>query len=345
MNYNLAFIGFGVVGQGFAEILQEKKTILKKYYNLDYSVVAISDPVKGSVYQPKGLELNQILSLVKEQKSINNYTEGIKGWDSIKTIKESNANVIVEVTPTNINTGEPGLTYIKIAINLGKHVITTNKGPIALAYNELLTLSKKKGVFIKFEGTVLSGTPVISLGLESLAGIEIKEVRGILNGTTNYILTEMEMGKTYDEALKEAQRLGYAEAKPDADVEGWDALAKILIVANVVMGGNLKVTDVARVGITEITQEDIKSAKSEGNRWKLIGKTWREGNKIKAKVAPEKVGQENFLFNVNGVKNAITFVTDTLGDVTIVGQGAGKKETGTAILTDLLNIHRLLKGR
>ncbi len=343
MKYKIAIIGFGTVGQGFAEILDEKGNWFKEKYGLDFNVVAISDPIKGSVYAEQGLDLTKILSLTKETGKIDSYSEGIKGLDSIHTITDTNANVIIESSPTNIETGDPGITHIKTALNNKKHVITTNKGPVALAYRELAKLADENGVFFKFEGTVISGTPALNLGLETLAGTKIQEIKGILNGTTNYILTEMERGKTYDEVLKEAQRLGYAEAKPDADVEGWDALAKVLILGNVIMESNLKVKDVDRTGITGITLQDIQQAKSENKRYKLIGKVRKENGEIKASVSPEKLDIEDSLAQVNGVLNALTFVTDELQEVTIVGPGAGRRETGFSLLTDLLNIHRLIE--
>ncbi|MCK4307620.1 homoserine dehydrogenase [candidate division WOR-3 bacterium] len=352
MKYKIAIIGFGTVGQGFAEILEEKGVWLKERYGLDFDVVAISDPVKGSVYadpsrhgtgREHGLDLKKILSLIKETGKIDSYSEGIKGWDSVRTITDTNSNVIAEASPTNIETGEPGITHIRSALNNKKHVITTNKGPVALAYRELAKLASENEVFFRFEGTVISGTPALNLGLEALAGIKIQEIRGILNGTTNYILTEMESGKTYEEVLREAQRLGYAEAKPDADVEGWDALAKVLILANVVMGGNLRVQDIERTGITGITLQDIQEAKSENKRYKLIGKVRKENGGIKASVRPEKLNIGDSLAQVNGVLNALTFVTDELREVTIVGPGAGRRETGFSLLSDLLNIHQLLE--
>jgi homoserine dehydrogenase len=222
-------------------------------------------------------------------------------------------------------------------------VITTNKGPIALFYRELSDLARRTGRFLKFEGTVLSGTPAINLSSLSLAGADIREIRGIVNGTTNYILTQMDMGKGYDEALLEAQRLGYAEAKPDADVEGWDALAKIVILADVVMGGELKVSDVEREGIRGITPAQIGDARLEHKRYKLIARAWREAGRIRARVAPEKIGEEDLLFHISGVANGIEFLTDVLSRVAIIGPGAGRRETGFALLNDLLSIHRVLE--
>lgn len=345
MKYKLAFIGFGTVGQGLAEILSEKKEELEKRYGLEYSVVAISDPIKGCIYDAEGLNMEQILNLAKKNAKLDNYSTGIKSWDSLRTIKESNANVIVEVSYTNIETGEPGLTHIREALSHQKHVITTNKGPVALAYRELLGLARANNVSFRFEGAVLAGTPALNLSLEAMAGIRIKEIKGLVNGTTNYILTEMERGRTYQEVLKEAQELGYAEAKPDADVEGWDAVAKAVILANSVMGGNIKVSDVEREGITQITLEKVSEAKTEDSCWKLICRVWQEDDAIKAKVSPEKVPLTDFLANVKGATNALTFVTDYLGEVTIVGPGAGRKETGFSLLSDLLAIHRLEPGK
>ena len=343
MIYKIAFIGFGVVGQGLATLLKEKRESLEKKFGLKYIVTAISDPIKGCVYQEEGLDLERILAFVEKDGNINNYEKGIKGWDSVKTITDSNADVIVEVSPTNIENGEPGITHIRTALNRGKHVITTNKGPIALFYRELADLALKNNVALKFEGTVLSGTPAINLSLDTLAGADVQEVKGIMNGTTNYILTKMAEGQSYDVVLKEAQRLGYAETKPDADVKGWDAQAKIVILANVLMGANLKPGDVPTQGITEIGLDKIDQAKKNRKRYKLIGRAWKEGDKIKATVSPEIVGTGDFLYHVTGVTNALTFSTDVLGKVTIVGPGAGKQETGFSLLVDLVSIHGAFK--
>ncbi len=339
MSYRLAFIGFGVVGQGLAKLLVEKRGYLKNNFGLEYTVTAVSDPVKGSVYQEEGLDLVKILEQVEKDGDVGGYDKGIKGWDSLKTINDTNADVIIEVSPTNIETGEPGVSHIRAALGKKKNVITTNKGPVALFHKELSELAKKNGVVLKFEGTVLSGTPAINLSLDALAGADVREIKGIMNGTTNYMLTKMAEGQSYDEVLKEAQRLGYAETKPDADVKGWDAQAKIVILANVVMGGVLAPNDVHTEGITQITLDDIEKARKDGKRYKLIGHAWKESGKVMARVSPQLVSADDFLYHVDGVINALTFDTDVLGKVTIVGPGAGKKETGFSLLVDLLNMH------
>jgi len=337
----LVLIGCGVVGQGLLEIILRKK--------LDILVVAISDFKKGSICCSDGLSLTKVLDLLESGKSLEDYTceneccngKLQKGWDALETIKNCDADIMAEMTYTDIKTGQPATKHIEAALTKGMHVTTTNKGPAALQYNRLSKLAADKGVKFLIEGTVMSGTPVFNLARECLAGCEITEVKGILNGTTNYILTKMEQeGWSYEDALKKAQELGYAEADPTADVEGYDALAKVVILSNVLLGGNVTPDDVPCEGISKITLEDIKAAAAEGMRYKLIGSTKRDGDKIIASVKPMKLPLTDPLTGVNGANNALTFDTDLMGKITIQGAGAGKIETGFSIYVDLLNIIR-----
>lgn len=340
MIWRIGLIGLGNVGQGFIRILAEKKEILKKRYGFEYKVIAIADPIKGNAYAEDGLDLREIIKLLDEKGDIKNFP-GYKDFDSIKLASEMDLDIVVEVTPTNVETGEPGLTHIKTALENGRHVVTSNKGPIAIAYRELTELAKKKNVILRFEGVVMSGTPAISLAREALAGCDILEIEGILNGTTNYILSKMEEGMSYNEALKEAQRLGYAEADPTADVEGWDAAVKTVVLANTLMDANLTIKDIDRVGITGITMDDVKKALEEGRRIKLLARIYREDDEVKASVKPTQVSLDHPLASIMGVTNAVTFTTDHLGRVTLIGPGAGRIETGQAILSDILYIHRM----
>jgi homoserine dehydrogenase len=341
LHFKLAFIGFGTVGQGLTEIFLEKKDMLADKFDFHWTVVAVSDIMKGSVYDENGLDMKKILDLVKSGKKLDEYPTGIKGLDSISTIKETNANTIIEVTFTDVKTGEPALTHIKTALNEGKNVISTNKGPVVKQAVEILELAKSKNVHYGFEGVVLSGTPALNLARCALAGNDIKSFKGILNGTTNYILTQMEAGKSYEDALKKAQELGYAEADPTGDVEGLDALGKVVILTNVVLGKKITWKDVERKGITEITKGEVEKATAEGKRWKLIGSAEIQSDgSVKARVWPEKLLLSDPLAGVSGATNALTYFTDELGPVTIVGPGAGRRETGFALLIDLLEINR-----
>ncbi len=342
MKNKIALIGFGTVGQGLCEILLDKNDELNRQYGFEWDVVAISDITKGSVFDPNGLDVKQCLDIVNNNNSLDQYDSGsdiATGWDALKTISESNADIICELSYTDVKTGEPATNHCRKAFENGKHVVTSNKGPAALNYVELKSIADQNNVQFLIEGTVASGTPVLNLIHGPLAGCQISTIKGILNGTTNYILTEMEAGASYTETLQKAQDLGYAEADPTGDVEGYDAMAKVIILANVVMGATLTPADVHREGITKISEKMIAEAKAEDSHWKLIGLVENTADGVKASVQPEKISSDHPLAGVSGATNALTFSTDLMGDITIIGAGAGKIETGFSILTDILAIH------
>ncbi len=336
----LLIIGFGTVGQGLAELLLDKGDRLASEFGFHWTVTGIADTAKGSVYNPAGVDLARALAAATEGTSLSRLDPGGCDWDAPTMIERAEADALVEVTYTDISTGQPATEHVRAALARGLDVATTNKGPVALAGRELLELASKRGKRFLFEGTVMAGTPLLNLVREGLTGAEISEVRGIFNGTTNYILTAMEGGMEYARALARAQELGYAEAVPDADVQGWDALAKVTILANMVLGADRKPTDSPCTGITDITLEDIAAARADGMRYKLIGRVWRDGGSVHASVAPTLVERQHPLAGVTGAANAATISSDALGEVTVVGPGAGRRETGFALLNDLLTIGR-----
>jgi homoserine dehydrogenase len=343
----IGLIGCGTVGQGLLEILLKKKEYLKNEFDFEAQVVAISDKLKGSLLLPDGINIEKILHLLEQGKNIGEYLEGKPNeadqMDALQVIELCNADIIAELTYTDIQTAEPATSHIKKALQTGKHVVTSNKGPAALFYDELKKSAGENNVYFRIEGTVMSGTPVFNLFEYGFAGNTIKEIKGILNGTTNFILSKMEEeGMDYEDALKLAQELGYAEADPTADVEGFDALAKIVILSNVLLGGNIRPSDAKREGITSISKEKILEAKKEGCRYKLIASTRKENGRIEASVAPQKLPLSDPLSGIMGANNALTFDLDLLGKVTIQGPGAGKIETGYSILIDMLAINRQL---
>jgi len=335
--YRLAIIGFGNVGQGFTQILRDEGAELAQQYGARFQIVAVCDLLKGSVHDPKGLDPAALLDSIAAATTLRG---GREAWDALQTIERSNADIVIELSYTDLKTGEPAITHVRRALELGKHVVTSNKGPIALKYPELKALAEKNGVEIGAEGTVMSGTPSLRMAQELLSAARIRKIQGILNGTTNYILTQMEAGATYTAALKDAQAKGYAEADPTGDVEGFDAAGKVVIMANLLMGQSLTLGEVDRQGITRLTSGDIAAAKAAGERWKLIGRVETIGDRTIASVKPTRLPIHHPLASVSGATNAITFSTDLLGDVTLVGPGAGRIETGYAIVGDLLAIHR-----
>ncbi|HTI15647.1 MAG TPA: homoserine dehydrogenase [Dictyobacter sp.] len=337
----LSILGFGVVGQGLAELLETKHNMLCQRYDVDVSLVSVANSRSGFIYCEDGLQIPLLLELARTRQPLTAHPQ-IRHWaDPLVGLRETRGDMLAEATGTNLRDAEPGISYIRAALQQGMHVITANKGPLALAGQELLALAHEHQVQLRFESTVMAGTPVISTAVEGLAGATITSIRGILNGTTNYILSAMAQGRDYAEVLADAQAQGYAEADPTADVEGYDAVAKVLILAAQLFGQTLKPDQVQRQGISSVTQADVQRAHSEGKRIKLIAsllQTAETGQLVQASVAPLALPLSDPLSQIDGVINAITLHTDTLGDVTISGSGAGRLQTGQGLLADLLAI-------
>jgi homoserine dehydrogenase len=339
--YRLALIGFGNVGQGFAQILHEQGTWLLEMFGVRFEIVAVCTNSRGSLYDPGGLNIETLLDAMQAHNTLTGIRALHTDWDGLRIAAESNADVLVEISHTDLETGEPATTIIRHALETGKHVVTANKGPTALHYPELLRIARENGVEIGVEATVMSGTPALNLGLGALAGAGVTRVQGILNGTTNYILTQMETGASYADSLAQAQDKGYAEADPTADVEGYDAAAKVVILANALMNLPLTMADINRTGISGLTSDDITQAQQAGERWKLIGMVEKQTtNGYLAQVQPVRLPLAHPLAGVSGATNAITYTTEVLGGVTLIGPGAGRQETGYGLLADLLAIHR-----
>ncbi|HEX9909228.1 MAG TPA: homoserine dehydrogenase [Thermoplasmata archaeon] len=332
----IILIGFGVVGQSFADLVGLQASMLAREYGLKPKIVAIVDR-KGAAVSPDGLDLNKALRSKKEKGSLALLGDDFyrDGRDSVDVIRDTECEVVVEATPTELTKGEPGLSHVRTAMKEGRHVICTNKGPLALAMPALIELAHHNKVMFKFSGTVGGGTPVLDFAKRCLEGSKIHSISGILNGTSNYILSEMAgAGAEMKTALAEAQRLGYAEADPTYDVGGFDTACKLVIVSNYVLGSSLSITDVRTEGITGVTAKDVQSAKARGKVVKLVGRM----DKV-AKVSPEEIPMAHPL-NVSGTFNAISFNTDPAGEITLVGKGAGGKETASSVMRDLIEIRR-----
>ena len=338
--YKLAIIGFGNVGQGLAKILVDRQALLEEKFGLHISIVAVCDLHKGSVSNADGLDPAELLSNIEQNGNLYEMQSEFSGWNAEETIAKSGADILVELAYTDLTTGEPALSHVKQALNNGMHVSMTNKGPVALAFPELRKIAADNNVQIGIEGTVMSGTPSLALGNEMLLAAGITKIQGILNGTTNYILCEMEKGLEYQTALKQAQKLGYAEADPSGDVNGHDASAKVVILGNLFMDLALTLSDIDCTGIAEITAKDIEQATEQNKHWKLIGTVEKTNTGFVASVKPEMIDKEHPLASISGATNAITYSTELLGDITLIGPGAGRLETGYAVIEDILSIHK-----
>jgi len=325
--------GFGVVGQSLVKLFDSRAEDLYVKYGLKPRIVGIFDS-KGSAVDVSGLELSKLVEVKKKFGTVKNYANTKNSMSGTEMLKNIEADVLIETTASNYKDAEPGMTHIMMAMKKGMHVISVNKGPLALAFPSLMELATYNQVMFKFSGTVGGGTPILDYAKNSLSGERITSFAGILNGTTNYILSNMTTGLSFDEALKDAKNKGYVEADESLDLDGLDAAAKLVILANWIMGMKVTMPDIDCVGIRKVTTDDIKKAAKKNCSIKLIASC----NK-KLIVEPKEVSNNDPLC-VNGTLNAIAFTSEHSGTQTIIGKGAGGMETASSILRDLLDIRK-----
>ena len=322
------------MGQALARILHQDRARLVKEYGFEPVVTTIVDS-EGFCTDASGLNLETALVVKQKHGTVRKYPgQGRRLSEPSEIISREEAEVLVETTPSNFKDGEPGLSHIKQALSTGKHVVTSNKGPLVLAMPALLEFAAHKRRKMLFSATVGAGTPFLSFASKALPGLKILRIRGILNGTTNYILTKMdEEGISFSTALVEAQAKGYAEANPRNDVEGIDTAAKIVILGNLILKRNLSLQSIKITGISKVTNKELKQARTSGHRVKLVG----ELSQSSQGVRPEEVAMNDPIC-VPGTLNALTVSTERGGDMTLIGLGAGGDQTASAIIRDLVDI-------
>ncbi len=325
--------GFGIVGQSLAKLIESRSEDLYARYGLKPRLVGVFDR-GGSAVETSGLDLTKLLQAKKKFGTVKNYTKLKNKQTGIDMINNLDADVLVEATVSNYKDAEPGMTHITTAMRHGLHIISVNKGPLALAFPSLMELATYNQVFLRFSGTVGGGTPILDYAKNSLLGERITSFDGILNGTTNYILTNMTNGMSFQEALKDAKERGYVEADESLDLDGFDAAAKLVILANWVMGLKVTMPDIKCTGIRNVNTNDIKNATSKKCAIKLIASCNKD-----LVVGPKEISTEDPLC-VNGTLNAISFTSEHSGTQTIIGRGAGGIETASSILRDLIDIRQ-----
>lgn len=341
MHYNLALIGFGNVARALARLLLRKQEFLKSTYDIIFSCTGIATGRHGFAVNPSGIEIEKALSLVESGESILPLSS-FHVSDSLSVIQHSQAHVMFENSPVNHKTGQPALDHIRFALEKGMHVITANKGPVVHGYRELTALATSMGKTFGFESTVLGGAPLFSVFRETFPLAELSSFKGILNATTNVILSRMENGESYEDALKYCQSIGVAETDPTNDVDGWDAAIKVAALVTVLMDKPLTPEQVNPTGIRGITPELISRAKAEGKRYKLVCSAEKDGDKLKASVAPELVDSSSPLYGMMNSSTGATFRTDVLPDYSITitereGMSGGPVETAYGLFADFVN--------
>ncbi|MBM4332309.1 MAG: homoserine dehydrogenase [Deltaproteobacteria bacterium] len=341
MDVRIVICGMGRVGQAFVGLLIQKDKDLKERYGLNLKIVVAVD-IGGAAVSPAGLPLEELMAHLKKGGRVEEMPGfGKKGFSGKEALSLVPADLLVETTPTNIKDGEPALTHMRTALSQGRHVVTAAKGPMVLRYNEMKTLAEKSKVKLMISAATAAALPTLDVGLTCLAGTEVLTAEGILNGTTNYILTRMyEDGCPYAEALAEAQKMGVAEPDPSLDVEGRDTANKILLIANEVLGARLSLNDIPVEGITKVTPEDIQKAKKDRKVIKLIGKAEKKDGKVEASVAPMALPKDHPLASVRGTEKAISYLTDTMDRVTVSGGKSNPLGAAAALLKDIIRIYQ-----
>jgi homoserine dehydrogenase len=340
----LILCGFGKVGRAFAQLLHERRDLLQTRYGLRLDLAAVVD-IGGAALAPRGLSMipsTELLAHVNSGGTVEGFGSfGIPGATGEAVIESLEADLVVEATPTNLTTGEPGLRHMRAALRRGMHVVAANKGPLVLCYAELQALSHQHQRQICMSAATAAALPTLDVGQTCLAGAQILSLEGILNGTTNFILTKMqEEGYHYPDALQEAQARGMAETDPTLDVEGFDTANKLLILSNTLLGTGYGPHDVTRSGITQITPQLVMEARRAGKCLKLIGRAGLSQGRMRLSVALEELALDHPLASVRGAEKAVTYETDTMGRVTVMGGQSSPRGAAAALLKDIINLSR-----
>jgi homoserine dehydrogenase len=343
--FDLVLVGFGHVARRFAALLEEQRAALGRE-QIEVRVVGIVTRRHGAAAAAGGLDAAALADRVARGERIAASAREqpaaafIASAAAASGTAEQGRLVVVETTTLEIASGQPAIDHVRAGLACGAHVITANKGPVAFAYHALAEAAARAGRRFLFEGAVMDGVPVFNLVRETLPGVGIIGFRGVVNSTTNFILTAMEQGQPFAEALAEMQAMGIAESDATLDVEGWDAAAKTAALANVLLDARLTPHEVERVGISAGLRSAAMEARAAGRRLKLVARAGREEGRIAARVAPEELPEDDLLASLEGQQNAIVLHTELLGEIAVVQRGSGLTQTAYALMSDLITIGR-----
>ena len=365
MVVDLILVGFGNVARRFVRLLEERGQVLRAGHDLSTRVIGIATRRHGCARDLRGLDAGRALRLVEAGESIQGLDE--RTGDSIALNRTRGAGhdmssevfirdavgearrrdpgrpvVVVETTVLDIERGQPAIDHVRAALEGGAHVISANKGPVAFAARELMETAARHRRAFFFEGAVMDGIPIFNLVRETLPAVSITGFRGVVNSTTNHIITAMETGGEFGAALAEMQTAGIAEADASFDVDGWDAAAKTAALINVLMGGDVTPHDIDRTGIGDLTGAAVRDAVARNRRVKLVAAAARQDGRVTGRVAPEELPASDLLATLDGQQNALVLQTDLLGDIAIVQRGSGLTQTAYALVSDLVAVRRRL---
>jgi homoserine dehydrogenase len=334
----LCFLGFGNVNRALVRLLDARRKELREKYEVDYRITGVASRRLGWIANTKGLGVAEALALnptapggTKVPAGSDTKATNVREW-----MAAAEAEVLFEATSLNALTGQPAIDYLRAALERSAHAITANKGPVVHAYEQLTELADRMERRFLFESTVMDGIPIFSLFRETLPALPLKGFRGILNSTTNVILTEMEKGLSFDAALKKAQEAGVAETDAANDIDGWDASVKVAALVRVLMGVKLPVGEVKRQGIRGLSGERVMAARAEGRPYKLVCRATRVANGVQASVKPEQVPQTDPLALISGTSSAVYFETEVFAGLGVVEESPGPDATAYGMFADFV---------
>jgi homoserine dehydrogenase len=330
-HFNLALVGFGNVGRAFVRLLREKEQRMQQEQGVTARITGVASRRMGWLANADGLDTAVLLD---GRTPAHTPCAEVREW-----LRAAQADALLEASSLSKRDGQPATDYLRAALEHGAHAISANKGPIVHAYDELRALAREKQRRFLFESTVMDGTPIFNLFRETLPAASLRGFRGLLNSTTNVVLAEMEAGRTLAEAVKRAQEIGVAETDPTDDLEGWDAAVKIVALARVLMGAQVRLEDVERQGIATVTPEQVRAARAAGMPYKLICRAERTGDTVQASVRPEQIPLTDPFASLTGTTSCLRFEMDDFG-LTLIEHKPGVVATAYGLLSDFLRAAR-----
>lgn len=343
--FDLILIGFGNVARRLVTLLDEAAPALRDEEGIATRIVAVRTRSHGATFDRDGVDVRDLLARAKRGSPLGADRSGPSEFleSALRACRDAaraRRLIVVELTTLDVASGQPAIDHVRAALRGGAHVVTANKGPAAFAYADLAAAANLADRCFRFESAALDGVPLFNLRRCALPALTVTAFRGVVNSTTNYMLTAMERGETFDAALAAMQRAGIAESDPSLDIDGWDAAAKTAVLANVMLGGLLTPQTVDREGLTGATAERARAAKRAGNRLKLVASAERDGTVVRGRVRLMELRANDLLAQLEGQQNAVVLNTDRLGEIAVVQRSGGLTQTAYGVLADIVSVAR-----
>jgi len=340
-NVRIVLIGLGNLGRRFCETVAAKQSLLAERYGLRLTLVGAADS-RGAAYSVEGLDPGKVAEIKLAGGSIGDYPGvGQPGWGAVALVRAAEADVLMDASPVNLDAGaEPGLTCIRTAMNKGQHVITPNKGPLVMAFRELHELAREKNVAFRYDGTVAGGLPALNVGCRDLRGAHLSLLEAVPNLVTGYVMDMLAEGTSWEDATAKARAEGVLESPPEWDLDGWDTAAKLVILANAILGCDAKIDDVERAGVSTIPMAELAAARARGEKYRLLARAELQADgSYKLSAVPTPLAASHPLGGMGRKQMGVVYTTDIYGTITLIIDEPNPVPSSATMLRDLLDIY------